>query len=125
MISRRTFLADTGMGFTGLALGAMLPRESIDRLRRVLADLYPPDHERSAVADRAKRDDEGVRHNDLSGVGRLEVGGERSGADPLQQIAFNAVRTGRIAEAGRQGERQHGEQNGTSSRHGSRSSGNG
>ena len=28
-ISRRTFLADTGMGFTGLALGALLQREGI------------------------------------------------------------------------------------------------
>ena len=27
-ISRRSFLADTGMGFTGLALGAMLSRRS-------------------------------------------------------------------------------------------------
>src|SRR5207247_231563 len=28
-VSRRTFLADTGMGFTGLALGAMLQRDGI------------------------------------------------------------------------------------------------
>ena len=27
-LNRRTFLADVGMGFTGLALGAMLERES-------------------------------------------------------------------------------------------------
>jgi len=30
-VSRRTFLADTGMGFTGLALGAMLHRDGIAR----------------------------------------------------------------------------------------------
>lgn len=30
-VSRRSFLADTGMGFTGLALGAMLQRESAAR----------------------------------------------------------------------------------------------
>jgi len=30
-VSRRTFLADTGMGFTGLALGAMLQRDGIAR----------------------------------------------------------------------------------------------
>src|SRR5438876_5795176 len=37
-ISRRTFLADTGMGFTGLALGAMLFKDGIAR-----ADNPPPD----------------------------------------------------------------------------------
>src|ERR687891_355341 len=30
-ISRRSFLADTGMGFTGLALGAMLFRDGVAR----------------------------------------------------------------------------------------------
>src|SRR4051794_41957374 len=30
-ISRRSFLADTGMGFTGLALGAMLFKDGIAR----------------------------------------------------------------------------------------------
>ncbi len=30
-IHRRTFLADVGMGFTGLALGAMLQRDGIVR----------------------------------------------------------------------------------------------
>src|SRR5687767_14454906 len=30
-ISRRTFLADTGMGFTGLALGALLFRDGVAR----------------------------------------------------------------------------------------------
>src|SRR6266446_298763 len=30
-VSRRTFLADLGMGFTGLALGAMLHRDGIAR----------------------------------------------------------------------------------------------
>src|SRR2546430_6611585 len=31
MVTRRTFLADTGMGFTGLALSAMLYRDGIAR----------------------------------------------------------------------------------------------
>ena len=39
-ISRRSFLADTGMGFTGLALGAMLFR---DRARASEAAWRPPD----------------------------------------------------------------------------------
>src|SRR5436190_1610569 len=30
-ITRRSFLADTGLGFTGLALGAMLARDGISR----------------------------------------------------------------------------------------------
>src|SRR6185295_12142755 len=30
-VSRRTFLADTGMGFTGLALGALLQKEGLAR----------------------------------------------------------------------------------------------
>lgn len=29
--TRRTFLADTGMGFTGLVLGALLHRDSISQ----------------------------------------------------------------------------------------------
>ncbi|GIT30015.1 MAG: hypothetical protein Ct9H300mP1_20610 [Planctomycetaceae bacterium] len=32
-LSRRTFLADTGMGFTGLALGAMLHDDARPRRR--------------------------------------------------------------------------------------------
>lgn len=39
-ITRRTFLADTGMGFTGLALGAMLLRDGIARAD---GDNPPPD----------------------------------------------------------------------------------
>ena len=39
-ISRRTFLADTGMGFTGLALGAMLFKDGVARAD---ADNPPPD----------------------------------------------------------------------------------
>src|SRR2546423_14290040 len=39
-INRRTFLADTGMGFTGLALGALLGREGIARAEEHHA---PPD----------------------------------------------------------------------------------
>ena len=30
-VSRRTFLADTGMGFTGLALGALLYKDGVVR----------------------------------------------------------------------------------------------
>src|SRR5438128_2216450 len=39
-ISRRTFLADTGMGFTGLALGALLFRDGV---ARAASDNPPPD----------------------------------------------------------------------------------
>src|SRR4051812_28079044 len=39
-ITRRSFLADTGMGFTGLALGAMLSR---DTARATGTDWRPPD----------------------------------------------------------------------------------
>src|SRR3712207_4996148 len=40
-ISRRTFLADTGMGFTGLALSAMLFQDGV--AREVRGDNPPPD----------------------------------------------------------------------------------
>ena len=37
-VPRRTFLADIGMGFTGLALGAMLQRDGLrERWRRLVA----------------------------------------------------------------------------------------
>ena len=39
-VSRRTFLADTGMGFTGLALGAMLCKDGVARAH---AKMAPPD----------------------------------------------------------------------------------
>src|SRR3954449_12994598 len=42
-ISRRSFLADTGMGFTGLALGAMLFREGSARAESVIPAWRPPD----------------------------------------------------------------------------------
>src|SRR5262245_6797834 len=38
--SRRAFLADVGMGFTGVALGAMLAREGV--LRADVADIGTP-----------------------------------------------------------------------------------
>ncbi len=41
-VSRRTFLADTGMGFTGLALGAMLRRDGVVRADESAA-WRPPD----------------------------------------------------------------------------------
>jgi hypothetical protein len=40
-ISRRTFLADTGMGFTGLALSAMLFRDGVARADNPLPDGQP------------------------------------------------------------------------------------
>ncbi|MEX0712435.1 MAG: DUF1501 domain-containing protein [Pirellulales bacterium] len=49
---RRTFLADLGMGFTGLALGAMLARDGICRAAESAGDL-PPDG-RPHFAPRAK-----------------------------------------------------------------------
>ena len=42
-ITRRTFLADTGMGFTGLALGAMLFRDGIARAGEETEAWHPPD----------------------------------------------------------------------------------
>ena len=44
-LQRRTFLADMGMGFTGLALGAMLKRDGIVRFpkpRVISIDPAPP-----------------------------------------------------------------------------------
>src|SRR5947209_3820543 len=41
-MNRRTFLADMGMGFTGLALGAMLQRDGIARADAALG-WQPPD----------------------------------------------------------------------------------
>ena len=41
-INRRTFLADVGLGFTGLAMGAMLHRDGIAR-EDVPAAWTPPD----------------------------------------------------------------------------------
>src|SRR5882762_8665896 len=49
---RRTFLADLGMGFTGLALGAMLHRDGI--ARAATAGWMPPDG-RPHFAPKAKR----------------------------------------------------------------------
>ena len=39
-VNRRVFLADCGMGFTGLVLGALLQRDGI---ARPLGDFAPPD----------------------------------------------------------------------------------
>src|SRR5438093_4239343 len=41
-VTRRSFLADTGMGFTGLALGAMLFRDGVARANDAAA-WHPPD----------------------------------------------------------------------------------
>src|SRR3954469_59594 len=41
-IPRRTFLADVGMGFTGLALGAMLHRDGIVRAAEAQPDDWHP-----------------------------------------------------------------------------------
>src|SRR6266567_4008273 len=42
-ITRRSFLADTGMGFTGLALGAMLFREGVVRAEATKTGWTKPD----------------------------------------------------------------------------------
>src|SRR6266704_6931295 len=42
-VTRRSFLADTGMGFTGLALGAMLFRDGVARANTDPAAWRPPD----------------------------------------------------------------------------------
>src|SRR6478735_11105921 len=42
-ITRRSFLADTGMGFTGLALGAMLFRNGIARAEPNVPGWHAPD----------------------------------------------------------------------------------
>src|SRR5947199_817399 len=42
-ITRRSFLVDTGMGFTGLALSAMLFRDGIARAELAAANWCPPD----------------------------------------------------------------------------------
>jgi hypothetical protein len=47
--TRRSFLADTGMGFTGLALGAMLARDSIARGEAVTAPSPAPEAKAKAV----------------------------------------------------------------------------
>src|SRR5688572_15286114 len=49
-ISRRSFLADTGMGFTGLALGAMLFRDGVARG----AESWQPPDGQPHFAPRAK-----------------------------------------------------------------------
>jgi hypothetical protein len=48
-VSRRTFLADFGMGFTGIALGAMLHRDGVVR-----ADSASPSNDPPLIAPRAK-----------------------------------------------------------------------
>ncbi len=52
-IHRRTFLADVGAGFTGVALGAMLARDGIVRAADAASDWQPPDG-RPHFAPRAK-----------------------------------------------------------------------
>jgi hypothetical protein len=47
--TRRSFLADTGMGFTGLALGAMLAREGVVRAGAVEPSTAPPSAKARAV----------------------------------------------------------------------------
>src|SRR4051794_25118495 len=42
-IHRRTFLADVGMGFTGLALAALLAREGVVRAAAPAGPWTPPD----------------------------------------------------------------------------------
>src|SRR5262245_61420904 len=52
-VSRRTFLADVGMGFTGLALGALLYKEGVARAASP-AKWAPPDG-KAHFKPRAKR----------------------------------------------------------------------
>src|ERR1700682_1825802 len=52
-VSRRTFLSDVGMGFTGLALGAMLARDGILKADAV-GPWQPPDGQ-PHFAPRAKK----------------------------------------------------------------------
>jgi len=52
-VTRRSFLADTGMGFTGLALGAMLFRDGVVRAESPHAAWMPPDG-RTHFAPRAR-----------------------------------------------------------------------
>src|ERR1051325_5358196 len=42
-VTRRSFLADTGMGFTGLALGALLFRDGMAQAGSSAAGWHPPD----------------------------------------------------------------------------------
>ncbi len=49
MRTRRSFLADTGMGFTGLALGAMLARDGIVRGETVADSAALPEAKAKAV----------------------------------------------------------------------------
>lgn len=53
MRPRRTFLSDVGMGFTGLALGAMLYRDGLGR--EVSTDGWPPPTGEAHFAPKAKR----------------------------------------------------------------------
>ena len=50
--TRRTFLADTGMGFTGLALGAMLHRDGIARAAD--GESWSPPDGQPQIAPKAK-----------------------------------------------------------------------
>src|SRR4051794_21099978 len=51
-IHRRTFLADVGLGFTGLALGAMLRRDGVGRAEE--APTWTPPDGRPHFAPRTK-----------------------------------------------------------------------
>jgi hypothetical protein len=50
--SRRAFLADVGMGFTGLALGSMLARDGVVRHRSPASGSRPTV---SRISDRKRR----------------------------------------------------------------------
>src|SRR5262245_49911543 len=53
-IQRRTFLADFGLGFTGLVLGAMFRRDGIVRAETAPASSWAPPDGRPHFAPRAK-----------------------------------------------------------------------
>src|SRR5215204_6566454 len=48
-ITRRSFLADTGLGFTGLALGAMLFRDGVARAEEPIGQPHFPPRAKSVI----------------------------------------------------------------------------
>src|SRR5262245_49349423 len=54
-INRRTFLADVGMGFAGLAMGSVLARDGIVRTAETSTPAYAPPTGFPQFAPKAKR----------------------------------------------------------------------
>src|SRR5215207_4158804 len=53
-VSRRSFLADTGMGFTGMVLGSMLFRDGVARGEHAEGALWTPPDGKPHFAPKAK-----------------------------------------------------------------------